>query len=429
MTASIERRQVSADEAVSAIRSGQRVFVQGACATPHVLLQSLAKRAGELHDVCVIHLHTEGDEPLLAPEMEGSFRHEALFTGPNAREAVNAGRADYIPIFLSEIPMLFRSGRYPIDVALINVSAPDQHGFCSLGTSVDITMAAIDSAKWVIAQVNDAMPRTHGAGFIHIDRINAAVTVSQPPDAIGTPSIDDIEYRIGEHVASLIDDGATLQLGIGSIPNAVLASLTNHRDLGIHTEMFSDGVVNLVEKGIITGAKNRLHPGKLITSFLMGSERLYEFVDDNPQVEMHPADYTNDTAVIRRNYRMVAVNSAIEIDLTGQVCACSIGDRIYSGFGGQADFIRGAGLAEDGKPIIALPATALGGTASRIVPRLRVGAMVTLTQAHMHYVVTEFGIADLYGKSLRQRAEALIGVAHPDFREDLYAFARDHRRL
>lgn len=418
----------SAGGAVALVKSGQRVFVQGSCATPHALLTALAGRAGELHDVRLVHLHTEGPSPFLQAEAQASFRHEALFVGSNVREAVNAGQADYIPIFLSEVPLLFSSGHLPIDVALIHVSPPDSHGFCSLGVSVDVTMAALRCARTVLAQVNTSMPRTHGAGFIHVDDIDAIVEIATPLPIVELAMPSEAETQIGKHVAGLIDDGATLQLGIGSIPNAVLAQLGGHRDLGLHTEMFSDGVIDLVERGVITGDRNPLHPGKLVTSFLMGTQRLYDFVHDNPQIVMRPADYTNDTSVIRRNYKMVAINSAIEIDLTGQVCAASIGDRVYSGFGGQTDFIRGAALAEGGKAIIALPATAMGGTSSRIVPRLRDGAMVTLTQAHVHYVVTEYGVAYLYGKNLRERAEALISIAHPDFRNDLRAFARERNR-
>lgn len=422
------RKVRTSADAVAHVRSGQRVFIQGASATPMPLLSALAERAGELDGVRLVHLHTEGASPFLQPEVLSAFRHEALFVASNLRAAVNSGQADYIPIFLSEVPRLFASGLLPIDVALIHVSPPDAHGFCSLGVSVDVTMAAIHQARSVIALVNAAMPRTHGAGFIHVDQIDAIVEVDTPLPEIRMPQPDEAERRIGEHVATLIEDEATLQLGIGSIPNAVLAQLSSHRDLGLHTEMFSDGVIDLVEAGVITGARNPIHPGKLVTSFLMGTQRLYDFVHDNPQVEMRPADYTNDTSIIRRNHHMVAINSAIEIDLTGQVCAASIGDRVYSGFGGQTDFIRGAALAEGGKAIIALPSTAAGGNVSRIVGRLNEGAMVTLTQAHVHYVVTEYGVAHIYGKNLRERAEALIQIAHPSMRDELHAFARERQR-
>lgn len=425
----IRARICDADTAVAGIQSGQRVFVHGACATPHVLIDALVRRAADLRDVKITHLHTSGTAPYTAPEYAGSFRHEALFTGSNVRAAVNAGRADYIPAFLSEVPQLFQSGHLPIDVALLNVSAPDAHGYCSLGTSVDVALSAARVATTVIAQINTAMPRTLGDSFIHIDRISHAVEVDAPPDAIITPPPDAVETQIGQHVASLIDDGATLQMGIGSIPNAVLAALGNHRGLGVHSEMFSDGVVDLVERGVMTGERNSMHPGKLLSSFVMGSQRLYDFVHDNPMVALHPVNYTNDTSIIRRNYRMVAINSALEIDLTGQVCASSIGDRVFSGVGGQVDFMRGASLAPSGTPILALPSTAAGGKASRIVGHLQPGAMLTLIQGNLHYVVTEFGIANLYGKSLRQRAAELIAIAHPDFREELSAFAHSLHRL
>ncbi len=419
----------SADDAVAVVQSGERVFVHGSCATPHVLIDALVRRAPDLRDVCVTHLHTAGPAPYTAPEMEASFRHEALFVGANVREAVNAGRADYIPAFLSEVPTLFREGHLPIDVAFLNVSPPDAHGYCSLGTSVDVALMAARTAKTVVAQINQAMPRTLGDSFIHVDQIDHAVEVDQPPDDIPNAPPSDVELQIGAFVASLIEDGSTLQMGIGTIPNAVLAALRNHRGLGVHSEMFSDGVVDLVERGIITGERNLLHPGKLLSSFVMGSGKLYDFVNDNPMVEMHPVNYTNDTAVIRRNYRMVAINSALEIDLTGQVVASSIGDRVYSGIGGQVDFMRGASLASGGKPILALPSTASGGNASRIVGHLRPGSMLTLVQGNLHYVVTEYGIADLYGKSLRRRAEALIAIAHPAFRDELAKFARQLKRL
>ncbi|HEX5165879.1 MAG TPA: acetyl-CoA hydrolase/transferase C-terminal domain-containing protein [Thermomicrobiales bacterium] len=429
MAASLRAKTGSADDAVAIVESGQRVFVHGTCATPQALIAALVRRAETLRDVRVTHLHTNGPAPYAEPGMEASFRHESLFTGSNVREAVNAGRADYIPAFLSEVPILFRDGHLPIDVAFLNVSPPDAHGYCSLGTSVDCALSAARHARAIVAQINHAMPRTLGDSFIHIDQIDRAVEVDQPPAEVPAAPPSEVELRIGGFVASLIEDGSTLQMGIGSIPNAVLTSLGSHRDLGVHSEMFSDGVVELVERGVITGARNPLHPGKLLSSFVMGSATLYAFVDDNPQVALHPVDYVNDTSVIRRNHRMVAINSALEIDLTGQVCAASIGDRVYSGIGGQVDFMRGAALAPGGKPILALPSTAAGGTQSRIVGHLRPGAMLTLVQGNVHYVVTEYGIADLYGKSLRQRAEALIAIAHPSFRDDLAAFARDLHRL
>lgn len=425
----LRARTMSAEDAVDLVRSGQRIFVHGACATPQILIDALVVHAHHLRDVRIMHLHSEGAAPYVRPEFAGVFRHEALFVGPNTREAVNTGRADYLPAFLSEIPALFRSGRLPIEVALLNVSPPDEHGYCSLGTSIDCSLQAARSAQLVIVQINHAMPRTLGDSFIHVDRISRAVEVDAPLPQLPPGSISDTERAIGNAVASLIDDGSTLQVGIGAIPNAVLSALSDHSVLGLHTEMFTDGVVDLVEKGVITGGRNVLHPGKLIASFVMGSQRLYDFVRDNPQVEMHPVDYTNDTSVIRRNTRMVAINSALEVDLTGQVVASSIGDRIYSGMGGQVDFMRGAALAEGGKPIIALPSTAAGGKVSRIVNRLAPGAMVTLTQGHVHYVVTEYGVADLYGKSLQERARELIRIAHPSFRDSLEADARARNLL
>jgi acyl-CoA hydrolase len=373
----------------------------------------------------LVHLHTLGAAPYAAPELAARFRHRALFVGANVREAVQAGRADFVPVFLSDIPDLFRTGRLPLDVALLNVSPPDAHGFCSLGTSVDVAKAAAESARVVIAQVNAAMPRSLGDSFVHVSRFDAIVEVDEPPlaEAPATPS--PVDEAIGRHVAGLVEDGATLQMGIGAIPNAVLAELTGHRDLGVHTEMFSDGVVSLVKIGVISGARKPVHRGKVVASFVVGTAQTYRFVDDNPAVELHPCDYTNDTALIRRHVAMTAINSALEVDLTGQVCADSLGPRIYSGVGGQMDFMRGAALADRGKPIIALPATAKRGALSRIVPALTPGAGVTTTRAHVHYVVTEYGVADLHGKSLRERARALIGLAAPQFREGLERAAHD----
>lgn len=355
--------------------------------------------------------------------MQGRFRVNALFVAPNVRDAVNEGRADFVPVFLSEVPALFRKGILPLDAALIQVSPPDKHGFCSLGVSVEACRAAVLSAKLVIAQVNRFMPRTHGDGLIHLSNLNAVVESDEPlPEHIpGTPG--EVAAAIGRHCAELIEDGATLQMGIGDIPDAVLASLTSHKDLGVHSEMFSDGVVDLVERGVVTGRMKRVHPGKLTASFVLGSRRLYDFVDDNPQVALLDVGYVNDVSVIRRNPKVTAINSAIEVDLTGQVCADSIGDRIYSGVGGQMDFIRGASVSEGGKPIIALPSITRRGE-SRIVARLKPGAGVVTTRANVHWVVTEYGAANLYGKNLRQRARALIDIAHPDLRESLEREAR-----
>lgn len=416
---------MTAEEALRAVRSGDRVFVHGAAAAPLALIEALAARVGDVTGVRVIHLHTEAPAPYVAPGFERSFRHEALFVGANVREAVHAGRADYLPVFLSDIPQLFRSGAIPLDVALLNLSSPDDHGYCSLGSSVDVALAAAGAARTVIALINAAVPRTLGDAFIHADELAFAVAANRPPASVIAPPSSEIEGRIGAQVAALIEDGATLQLGIGAIPNAVLARLDDRRDLGIHSEMFSDGVVDLTERGVITGARKSLHRGKIVASFVLGSERVYRFVDDNPAVELHPADYTNDTAIIRRHAGMVAINSALEIDLTGQVVADSLGTAIYSGVGGQMDFVRGAALAPGGKAIIALPSATRDGRFSRIVPTIRPGAGVVTTRAHVQYVATEWGIAFLHGRSLRERAAQLIGIAHPAFREELERHARD----
>ena len=422
-------RVVTPAEAVAGIRSGQAVYLHCAAATPSVLLNALVARAPELRDVRVVHLHVEGPGPHLAPEMDGHFRHRALFIGPNARQAVNEGRADYVPVFLSDIPRLFTSGALPLDAVLVNATPPDAHGFCSLGTSVEAMHAAIRSAKTVIVQLNRAMPRTLGESFIHVSEIDLAVEVDVPPYEHSVGEIGAVERRIGEHVADLVPDGATLQLGIGAIPAATALALHDKRDLGIHTEMFTDAVVDLVEAGVITGARKERNRGKIVTAFVMGTKRLYDFVHDNPMVEMRAVDFTNDSHVIRSFSRMVAINSAIEVDLSGQVVADSIGHQLYSGVGGQMDFIRGAALAPEGRAIIALPSTAAGGTQSRIATSIKEGAGVVTTRAHVRTVVTEWGVAELFGKSLRERAEALISIAHPDFRDELRSTARrDHRR-
>jgi 4-hydroxybutyrate CoA-transferase len=417
-------RIVTPAEAVATITSGQQVFVHGGAATPTALIEALAARASELTDVELIHFHTEGPAPHLAPEMAGHLRHRALFIGANARQAVNEGRADYVPIFLSDVPELFRTGVIQLDAAFINVSPPDAHGFCSLGTSIDAALAATRSATRVVAQVNPRMPRTLGDSFIHVDDIELGVEVDQPPYEYATEPVGDVERRIGEYVAELIPNGATLQMGIGSIPAAVALALRDKRDLGIHTEMFTDVVLDLIEAGAVTGAAKEINQGKVVSAFLMGTGRLYDFVDDNPLVEMRPVDYTNDTTVIRRFRRMAAVNSAIAVDLTGQVSADSIGTRFYSGVGGQMDFIRGAALAAEGRAVIALPSTAAGGTISRITATLAVGAGVVTSRAHVRTVVTEYGVAELFGRSIRERASALIAIAHPDFRDELTSDAR-----
>jgi 4-hydroxybutyrate CoA-transferase len=423
-------RIVSPEEAVAGIRSRDQIYLQCAAATPSVLLDALVARAPELSDVSMVHLHTEGPGPHLAPEMAPHFRHRALFIGPNARKAINEGRADFVPIFLSDVPAVFRSGALPLDVVFANVTPPDSHGFCSLGTSVEAMHAAIEAAKTVIVQFNPSMPRTLGESFIHTSQIDLAIEVDQPPYESHRPQIGDVERRIGAFIADLVPDGATLQLGIGAIPAATAEFLTGKRDLGVHTEMFTDAVVDLVEAGAITGAAKTRNKGKLVTAFMMGTQRLYRFVHDNPMVEMRAVDFTNDTHVIRSFEHMTAINSAIEVDLSGQVVADSIGYRMYSGVGGQMDFIRGAALAPGGRAIIALPATAgADGSVSRITPHLAEGAGVVTTRAHVRTVVTEFGVAELWGKSLRERARALISIAHPDHREMLTAEARRHHEL
>jgi acyl-CoA hydrolase len=417
-------RSVDAAEAATAIRSGDRVFLHTAAAAPGQLIEAMAARAAELSNVEVVSLHIEGPAPHVAPEMAGHFRHNAMFIGANVRRAVQEGRADFMPIFLSEIPALFRSGLLPLDVALVQVSPPDRHGFCSLGVSIDVSLAAVQEARYVIAQVNPRMPRSHGDGLLHVSRLDAMVEVDDPLPEPPQSELTELEKAIGRHVAGLIEDGSTLQMGIGAIPDAVLAALTGHKDLGVHTEMFSDGLIDLVERGVVTNERKRVHPGKIVATFVVGSRRLYDFLDDNPMVAMLDVAYVNDTAVIRRNEKVVAINSAIEVDITGQVSADSIGSRMYSGVGGQMDFVRGASLSKGGKPIIALPSTTRRGE-SRIVPVLQEGAGVVTTRAHVHYVVSEFGVANLYGKNLRQRARAMVEIAHPDHREALAKAAHE----
>jgi 4-hydroxybutyrate CoA-transferase len=413
------------EEAVSFIKSDQRVYIHPGCAIPEILVAAMTNRYRELWNVEIIHILTFGIAPYIEPEMEGHFRHNALFIGSNVRNAVNAGRADFTPIFLSEIPSLFYKKILPIDVALIHVSPPDKYGFCSFGVGVECTKPAADNAKFIIAQINPNMPRTLGNSFIHIDKIDKCIESDVPlkemnsQGEIVTPEEFEVYQSIGSHISELIEDGSTLQLGIGAIPDAVLGFLGSKKDLGIHTEMFSDGMIKLIEDGIVTNEKKTLHQGKLITSFVLGSRKLFEFLDDNSFMEFHPSNYTNDPFIIAHNDNMVAINSAVEVDITGQVCADSIGSRLFSGFGGQVDFIRGATRSKGGKPIIALPSTAKNGELSRIVPFLKQGAGVTTSRGDVHYVITEFGVAELYGKSIRQRAKALISIAHPKFREEL----------
>lgn len=421
-------KYVTGEEAVSIIQPGNRIFVHGGAATPHFLLKKLAERASSLWNVEVVSISLQGDAIIADPKYKESFRINSLFVSQNVREAVNSGRGDYVPIFLSEIPILFRNGILPLDVAIVHVSPPDRHGYCSLGVSVDIAQTAVHTAKHIIAQVNPRMPRTLGDSLVHVSKFDAMVQVDDElPEVVSKHTDSGIPALIGAHCAELIENGATLQVGIGSVPDAVLANLTNHRELGIHTEMFSDGIIPLIEKGVITNQHKRKHRGKTVTSFLLGSRKLYDFVDDNPSVVVLNINYVNDTAVIRTNPKVTAINSAIEVDITGQVCSDSIGTYHYSGVGGQMDFVRGAALSEGGKPIIALPSITKKGE-SRISAFLKQGAGVVTTRAHAHYIVTEYGVAYLYGKNMRQRAKALIEIAHPNHRERLEreAFERFH---
>lgn len=409
----------TADEALSVMQSGQRVYIHQGCAEPEELVKAMVRRGRELRDVEVIHLATMGTADYARPEYEGHFRHNALFIGANVRQAVQEGRADYTPIFLHEIEALFRNGTLPIDLALIQCSPPDDYGFMSLGTGVDITLTAAKHARHVIVEVNDQCPRTLGDSFLHVSKASAIVETSHPLPEYHKGEITEVHRAIAAHVANLVPDGATLQTGIGGIPDAVLLALSHHKDLGVHTEMFSDGLIELIQSGVVNNERKTLHPHKVISGFVLGTRKLFDFIHDNPIFEFHPTSYTNDPFVIAQNDRMVAINSALEVDLTGQVCADSIGHLPYSGIGGQVDFIRGAARSKGGLPIIALPATARDGTVSRIVPVLRPGAGVVTSRGDVHYVVTEFGVASLHGKTLRQRAEALIQIAHPRFREEL----------
>jgi len=416
------KKRTTAAEAVRHIRSGMRVYIQPGCAEPEALVAALMERAPMVHDVEIVHLLTLGRADYIAPEMEGHFRHNALFIGSNVREAVNDGRADYTPVMLSEVENLFESGAMPLNVALIQVSPPEAHGFCSFGVGVDTTLTAARMADFVIAQVNTEMPRTYGDSFIHVRDLDAIVEANQPLCELPSPEITPLQRAIARNVADLIDDGATLQTGIGGIPDAVLPFLMDRRDLGIHTELISDNAIPLIEAGVITGNRKSYKPRKIILGFVLGTKRLFDFVNDNPIFEFHPTSYTNDPWLIARNDNMVAVNSALQIDLTGQVCADSMGTHFYSGIGGQVDFIRGTARSKGGKPIIALPSTAKNDTVSRIAPMLSPGAGVVTSRGAVRYVVTEYGTAYLHGKSIRQRAEALINIAHPKFRNELYEY-------
>jgi acetyl-CoA hydrolase len=424
------RKLCSPAEAVAGIESGMRIYLGGGAGVPQVLERALVQRAPELRGVEIVHVLTFYEGEYLKPEYAASFRHRALFLGENARQAVREGRADFTPIFLNEIPSLFRCSYdgeciLPLDAALIQVSPPDEHGFCSFGVEVGVTKPAAQAAKRVIAEVNRQMPRVLGDSFIHLNKLDSLVEVDYALPQVPQGKFGPVQDRIGQHIAGLIPDGATLQLGIGSIPDAVLFHLKDKRDLGIHTELFSDGVIELVEQGVITNERKTLHPGKMVAGFLFGSEKLYHFVHNNALIELHPTDYVNDPFVIAQNDNMIAINSAIEIDLTGQVCADSVGQSFYSGIGGQVDFVRGAARSRGGKPVIALPSTAKDDQISRIVAQLKPGAGVVTSRGDTHYVVTEHGVASLHGKSIRERARALIAIAHPRFREQLERYARE----
>jgi len=415
-------------DVVAHIKSGDHVFIHGAAATPTTLLDALAART-ELEDVKLYHLHLNGPLKFAEPEHEGRFRSVSLFTGPGLRKAIAEGRADFMPVFLSDIPHLFRARRIPLDVAIIQLSTPDKHGHCSFGPSIDAALDAAKNAKTVIAEINEQMPRTTGNSAIPLSRIKAFAATDRPLYELKPTEENEVEARIGELIADLVEDGSTLQMGIGAIPDAALARLHNKRELGIHTEMFSDRVVDLIEAGVVTNEHKKVHRGRTVTSFVMGSKRLYDFIDDNLTVEFYPCDRTNDTALIRQNPKVVAINSAIQVDLTGQVCADSIGHRIYSGIGGQMDFVRGAAISPGGFPIIALPSTAAGGKVSRIATQINPGGGVVTTRGHVEWIVTEYGAVDLHGLNLRQRGEALVSIAHPDFRAELLKHLKNVRHF
>ncbi len=425
------QKLVTSDEAVKHIKSGDNIVVQPGCAAPMELIRAMVRRKDELENITLYHILIVGELPYLQPGMEKHFKHKAFFIGANARKAINEGRAEFVPIFLSEVPLLFKLGRINTDVAFLNVSPPDEHGFCSYGVDVGTIKTPAEKSKIIIAQVNKHQPRTLGDCFIHINKINYIVEYDEPltelpqvdPDA--TPEILAVFDKIGKNVAALIEDGSTLQMGIGAIPDSVMKYLYDKKDLGIHTEMFSDGIIDLVEAGVINGEKKTLHPGKIIAGFVLGTRRVYDFIDNNPIIEFHPQEYVNDPFIVSQNCKMVAINSALEVDLTGQVCADSIGSKMYSGIGGQVDFIRGASRSAGGKPIIALPSTTKNDTISRIVPTLKPGAGVVTSRGDVDYIVTEFGAVNLWGKSLQERARALISISHPNFRDELMKYAKE----
>lgn len=421
----------SADEAVKVLKSGDNVVIQPGCAAPMELVRAMVRRKDTLSDITVYHILIVGNLPYTEPGMEKHFKHKAFFIGANTRKSVNEGRSEFIPIFLSEVPLIFKRGIVPVDVAFLNVSPPDEHGFCSYGVDVGTIKTAAEKAKTIIAQVNRQMPRSLGDSFIHISKIHHIVEFEEPIQEL--PQVDpnaskqmlDTYDTIGKFVAEMIEDGSTLQMGIGAIPDSVMKYLSDRKNLGIHTEMFSDGIIDLVERGIINGEEKTLHPGKIIAGFVLGTRKVFDFIDNNPIIEFHPQEYVNDPFVIAKNKKMVAINSAIEIDLTGQVCSDSIGSRLYSGIGGQVDFIRGAAHSEGGKPIIALPSVTKDGKYSRIVTQLKPGAGVVTSRGDVHYVVTEYGVAHLFGKTIKERCRALIKISHPDFRDELTNYAKN----
>ena len=429
------RKLTTADEAVKQIKSGNNVVIQPGCAVPLELIRAMVRRKDELEDVTIYHILIVGELPYVNPGMQKHFKHKAFFTGANVRNAVQEGRAEFIPIFLSEVPLLFKRNIITVDVALINVSPPDEHGFCSYGVDVGTIKTAAEKAKVIIAQVNSEMPRSLGDSFIHINKISYLVEHSEPIQEL--PQVDPntteemlkIYDQIGKNTSELIDDGSTLQMGIGAIPDSVMKYLRDRKNLGIHTEMFSDGLISLVEEGIVNGEVKTIHPGKIIAGFVLGTKKTFKFIDNNPIIEFHPQEYVNDPFVIAQNRKMVAINSAIEVDITGQVCSDSIGTKIFSGIGGQVDFIRGAAHSEGGKPIIALPSITKDGKYSRIVPQLRPGAGVVTSRGDVHYVITEFGVAYLFGKSLKERAKELIKISHPKFRDELTNYAKETRHI
>lgn len=429
------KKLTTADEAVKKIKSGDNIVIQPGCAVPLELVRAMVRRKDELENVTIYHILIVGELPYVNPGMEKHFKHKAFFTGANARKAVQEGRAEFIPIFLSEVPLLFKRNIIPVDVALLNVSPPDEHGFCSYGVDVGTIKTAAEKAKIVIAQINSEMPRSLGDSFIHINKIHHIVehteAISELPQVDPNTSEEMLKVydAIGKNTAELIEDGSTLQMGIGAIPDSVMKYLRDRRNLGVHTEMFSDGIVSLVEEGIINGEAKTIHPGKIIVGFVLGTKRVFKFIDNNPVIEFHPQEYVNDPFIIAQNKKMVAINSAIEIDITGQVCADSIGTKIFSGIGGQVDFIRGSAHSEGGKPIIALPSITKDGDVSRIVPQLNPGAGVVTSRGDVHYVITEYGVAQLFGKTLKERARELIRIAHPKFRDELTKYAKETRHI